>query len=385
MLWEDYPDGYLFQAGDPAAGDVRLDMVLVKASDGKLIPYYCLVSHVKGDSPYSPASAEFWMAADAGVYKFLATELLLANNARIDFVSGQAIRVGDSDGMCGYFGVPVGGAIFYTGGDNLADATYVVYANGTIRCGNAQGKRITLNPTTQSLEAYGADGMPCYSLSGDDIDVNSPIPSGDSQNFTGSALSASLSIRGQDSIGGDDYQRSATYSLLTIPASSITKAGNVKVSIPSLNLTPAFHDGTTIITGVKVEYTLKVGGVYAASHYAELSRDYHSGGVTQTNQGSTAAHELSAIVRAGDSVKLEAKVTAYFYGTLTSGLEAKANTTGMVSAHLSFEGMMTRFGRNGFVVSLDSDNYFYALFGNGALRIDCKSNGSRVFKSANLS
>lgn len=134
MLWSEYPDDYLFQAGDPSSGDVRLDMVLVKAANGNLIPYYCLNTHVKGDSPYSPETdSEFWAPADAGVYKCLATELLAAKNARIDFLSGQAIRVGNDADMCGYFGAPtLSGAIFFSGSNKESNATFIVYSNGRI-------------------------------------------------------------------------------------------------------------------------------------------------------------------------------------------------------------------------------------------------------------
>lgn len=138
MLWSDYPDDYVFQAGDPASGDVRLDMVLVKAANGNLIPYYCLETHVKGDSPYSPETdTEYWTPADAGVYRCLATDLLAAQNARIDFLSGQAIRVGNAAEMCGYFGAPTAtGAVFYTGANNVAQATFVVYKDGRVTASN---------------------------------------------------------------------------------------------------------------------------------------------------------------------------------------------------------------------------------------------------------
>lgn len=134
MLWEDYDDDYMFQAGDPTDGDVRLDMVVVKSSSGSLIPYYCRVTHFKGDSPYSPETdSEYWAPADAGVYKCLATDLLLARNARIEFVSGQAFRVGEGSNMCGYFGAPTSnGVVLYTGSDNDSDATFRVYKSGRV-------------------------------------------------------------------------------------------------------------------------------------------------------------------------------------------------------------------------------------------------------------
>ena len=172
MLWSDYPDDYVFQAGDPTSGDVRLDMVLVKAANGNLIPYYCLETHVKGDSPYSPETdAEFWAPADAGVYKCLATELLAAQNARIDFMSGQAIRVGNGAEMCGYFGAPTDtGAVFYTGANNVAQATFVVYKDGRIvaKSADIEGRICTsILDYKVSTAAEGAipNGSLCFDVS----------------------------------------------------------------------------------------------------------------------------------------------------------------------------------------------------------------------------
>lgn len=172
MLWSEYPDDYLFQAGDPSSGDVRLDMVLIKAANGNLIPYYCLNTHVKGDSPYSPETdSEFWAPADAGVYKCLATELLAAKNARIDFLSGQAIRVGNGAEMCGYFGAPTPtGAIFYTGSNSESNATFLVYSNGRIVAKNAdiEGRICTsIMDYKVSTAAEGAipNGSLCYQKS----------------------------------------------------------------------------------------------------------------------------------------------------------------------------------------------------------------------------
>ncbi|MDE6553128.1 MAG: hypothetical protein K2K98_09260 [Muribaculaceae bacterium] len=177
MLWSDYPDDYVFQAGDPASGDVRLDMVLVKAANGNLIPYYCLETHVKGDSPYSPETdTEFWAPADAGVYKCLATELLAAQNARIDFMSGQAIRVGNGAEMCGYFGAPTDtGAVFYTGANNVAQATFVVYKDGLIVAKSADIEgRISASTLDLKVSTAAAGAIPNGSLCFDVSSVKLP-------------------------------------------------------------------------------------------------------------------------------------------------------------------------------------------------------------------
>ncbi|MDE5851011.1 MAG: hypothetical protein K2H38_12795 [Muribaculaceae bacterium] len=137
MLFTDYPPQYQFQSGDltKTPMETRLDIVVILTPAGKLMPYRCIVSYIKESSSPSPDNdPEHWQACDAGVYRFLATEILWANIGRIDFFNSQAIRIGDQDGMCGYFGTPVSGngAILYTGGDNVSQASFIVYKDGRI-------------------------------------------------------------------------------------------------------------------------------------------------------------------------------------------------------------------------------------------------------------
>lgn len=177
MLWDDYPDDYVFQAGSAPDGDVRLDMVLVKGADGTPVPYYCLETHVKGDSLNSPETdSEYWAPSDAGVYRCLATELLAAQNARIDFLSGQAIRVGSGADMCGYFGAPTStGAILYSGADSESKATFVVYKNGRVvaRSADIEG-RISASTLDLKVSASAAGALPDGSLCFDTSSIKLP-------------------------------------------------------------------------------------------------------------------------------------------------------------------------------------------------------------------
>lgn len=400
MVWDDYTDGYEFKCGNINDGETHMDIVIAKVvnsyGETLLKPRRCRVSHTKSND-HNPATDVYdetskpngyWEATDIASYKFLATDLLLANQAYIDFLSGQSIRVGyrdtetNKDKMCGYFGAPInGGAIFYSGGDNVGDATYVVNKDGLLRIGNAQGKRIVLNPANQSLEAYGADNSLCYSLSGNEINVNNPVPSG--IDMMGGSLSEYITFRkgSDDEIAEDDYEKTVRVLLLEIPSSAITKDGELKVNVPKLWLNPAFFGvESTNTTSLRVDFSLEVGSSLAKSKFASVTRDYQTGSNVETTQGSTDAFQwVVPNVPAGSTVQLFADVTAQYYGTFESAVTAHAYTTSFVTAHFSADGMMTRFGKNGVVISLNSDNYFYALFGNGKMHTKIVSNGVVMF------
>lgn len=175
MLFVDYPVGYTFQCGDLAKSpmDIRLDIVVIRTASGSLLPYRCILGYVKAaNSPTPDKDPTHWQECDAGVYKFVATELLLAFNARIEFLSGQAIRVGEGDEMCGYFGAPVSennGAVLFLGGDNVSEATFVVYRDGRVvaRSADIEGRvsASVLDLKVSSPASLLPDGSLCFDVS----------------------------------------------------------------------------------------------------------------------------------------------------------------------------------------------------------------------------
>lgn len=176
MLWTDYPDDYQFQAGNVEAGDDHLDYVGVLESDGRVSLFYCVENNLKSEG-FDPATDNnkkktngyHWFGANAGTYKFLATELLWAAIGQIDFFNSQAIRIGNQSGMVGYFGTPTGttngGAIFYSGGDNVSAATFVVYADGSFTATNADIEgRISASTLDLKVSTAGEGAIPNGSL-----------------------------------------------------------------------------------------------------------------------------------------------------------------------------------------------------------------------------
>ncbi|MBD5583880.1 MAG: hypothetical protein HDQ88_02275 [Clostridia bacterium] len=168
MLWDDYPEGYAFEAGDPTHDERRLDVVGILDSNNEMWLYRCLRGHVK-NARYKPGTnAAYWEEAEASRYRIVATQLMMANNARIDFLSGQAIKVGTkAGGACGYFGAPTGekNTILFSGAERAEDATFAVDADGTVRGSKmeVEGKvRASLMELkTASHDTSASDGALC--------------------------------------------------------------------------------------------------------------------------------------------------------------------------------------------------------------------------------
>ena len=349
MLWSDYPDDYYFQAGDPSSGDVRLDMVLVKAPNGNLIPYHCLQSHIKADSLFSPETdTEFWAPADAGVYKCLATELLAAQNARIDFLSGQAIRVGNGASMCGYFGAPTAnGAILYSGADSEADASFLIDQNGKTYHGGTSGQRIEIDPASKRMLVYGSDGNLCAIHSGDDLDwqtVWNTVSSGGSVSQTPAAKT---------------LQGSKTeYVTLTSLGITPTADGTLKISIPA--------------------FTLKANGAMIKADSGMMMSMYVSELCLEVLAGLkvVAQYFLGAIMGNGDTVNETAVTTARtvtcaaLAGTAysvrlryVSNINGSASfSTAPVTRTLEVSTQMCHYGRNGWCVVRSNQDYSYCIF-----------------------
>lgn len=191
MLWDDYPDGYQFKCGNVEAGETHMDMVLCKNTnpDEKTdyFIYKCRVSHTKSANHYPMADnydggakpGAYWERS-SGSYKFVATDVLWANVGRIEFFNAQNIRIGTSvDNMIAYFGTPVGtthgGAIFYSGGDNVTEATFVVYADGSFTATNADIEgHISVSILDLKVSTAGEGAIPNGSLCFDTNSIKLP-------------------------------------------------------------------------------------------------------------------------------------------------------------------------------------------------------------------
>ncbi|MDE6278304.1 MAG: hypothetical protein K2M06_09405, partial [Muribaculaceae bacterium] len=362
MQWKDYDDDYTFQCGDIAKGETRLDMALLMNTDGNLFIYNCIKTHQKKNgTPPSGEGNTYWKKSDTGIWKFLATDLLWANVGQINFLSGQAFRVGDQSGVCGYFGVPVGGAIFYSGGDNVSDATYVVYANGRIRSGSADGKRIEIDPASRRILIYGSDGELCAIHSGDMLDHTAI------GNATGNSTATAAQAGMQKTLAG-----AKTESLAIVGSRTAGGDGTLKVSTPKFLIR---SDGTSLADpdALAASCLLAVEVLFGS----EVVECYIIGGLVEASQSYTSeAFSFSVNVPKGTSYSVRLR----YVSNLDAFGHAYFTAQGNATADLSIRNKVCHYGANGWFVSVDNRNFSYCIYDQtGRMHQKTVSGGAVMF------
>ena len=361
MLWEDYDQNYTFQCGNVDKGETRLDMVLIR-NDGNLFAFRCTETHVKKNGLAPSANGnKYWEKADFGVFKFLATDLLWANIGQINFLSGQAFRVGDSSGMCGYFGVPTGGAIFYSGGDNVSNATYVVYANGRMRVGSADGQRIEIDPTSKRMLVYDAEGELCAIHSGDMLDYKAIGSS------TGSSTATATQANMQKTLVG-----AKTEYLNIVSNQKAAGDGTLTVSTPKFVIRT---DGTSIADPDSFSASCQL--VAEVLFGSEVVDRYILGGLVESSQSYTAEAFSFSLNVPKDTVY---SVRLRYVGNLDASGRSYFTAQGNATVALNVRNKVCHYGANGWFVSVDNQNYSYSLYdSSGRMHQKTTSNGSVMF------
>lgn len=368
MLWEDYPSDYVFKAGVPGVDD-RLDVVLVKENSGKLTPYRCIYTHTKSNH-YKPwDNAYRWQACDSGVWKFLATELLLASSARIDFLSGQAIRIGSGADVCGYFGAPMpSGAILYTGGTDESKATFIVFKEGRARWGDASGKRIELDPANGSMLVYDSKGDLCATYSGETIDYTKI------GNQTGSNATTTIAANTM----GRSLSGSSTYTVdLVSSATAPDRDGTLKITLPRFSITCYGElpqsESTTMMSEYKAELRLVVTVDGKAMTSPTLGY-VHS----DSSSGSSVASTYKYNIPAGKSYSVQLK----YISNLALGGSTTFSTVLSATVALEVAMKLCQYASNGWCIASSNQNYAYCLMDSaGKMHFKVVSGGNVIFDS----
>lgn len=377
MPWSSYPTGYPFKSG--AAGEGRLDIVIV-VSGNRLIPYYCKVSHTKGATPPDQDSAR-WGITDAGVYDCLATNMLLADNARVEFMSGQAIRVGAGTTVWGYFGTPAeGGEIIYTGGATPAAATYMVDLHGNARWGSATGQRIEVDPIAAALRIFDSSGALRTTMSGERKDPATAIPGGGADTSLTGGTTLSATATGSHTVIAENTATADGTVSVNVPAMTITAKPNTMASgtgSGSGTQTPVMQPWTNVAVTIQVW----VGGKVAARRLfsGSASAEDPAGGNSGSNERTftTQPTAITADVRKNDKVKVTVEVGVTIAGGSGTGGSASVTAGTAFSGKFVYSGIQCVYATNGICISSNSDNYFFALFDtSGTLHIGCKAGGT---------
>ena len=187
-LWEDYPEGYIFKQGK--AGEDRQDLVLVNYGD-RIYAVACRKSHVKNADyyPYPPTEVTeaYW---ETGMqWNIIATRILFAELQYVRNLMAEYIHMEDADGNL-LFEVYEGNVRANTGEFRN------VKVLGEVTAGEEEGRRILLDPRTQSARIYDAEGNECTRLDGSEYTSATVMPKGTFElKGKGTALTTGLTLR----------------------------------------------------------------------------------------------------------------------------------------------------------------------------------------------
>lgn len=434
MLWKDYPTNpiYYFESADPTPDppETKLDVVLVENGDGSLTPFECIQSHFK-DSNKEPGTAggvNYWRVFNTNRFKAIATDLLLADKARIEFLSGQAVRVGDNKGIWGYFGAPYrsngeanAGEIIFTGqsaeyqkkveeGQSVEYtpqySTFSLNNIGFAKWGAKMGKRIEVDPDLVNVRIYDDNGELRTTLSGEWKTPDEWKPgNGADANIVGGSMIDISSIK----IGWTDPVVSGTHVIL--PASDSNKAecdGYALIKIPKIRMQavcgsvissgsasgPVKMPNTSVNMTVRI-YTGKVKDMIQSTapklqrHY-RISSTQENHTETQTN----AREDVTVPIKKDEYIRIEARIEAEITNNTRgswsilsqdTGSEGDADYKGRwFSGQFVYKMRQSVIAANGLFISYDSLNFFYVAFDNSnIMHVLCVAEGNKIFGNDN--
>ncbi|MCH5236984.1 MAG: hypothetical protein J1E95_04210 [Muribaculaceae bacterium] len=396
MRWMDYPFNYRFQAGNVAAGETRLDVVLANEpnEDGSWNTYRCIKSHVKSAEPYgSPITdkatqqkkwnhpAEWWAPGDAAM-NLVASMLLLAKNAYIGLLSGNQILIMDKDSnIVGAFSSVEGAPAFekkklplFVGGKFSLDDGFLeepgtaIDQKGNIYSGSITGRRVVINAEAKDVEIYDDDGNLCTILSGDPLTRDEVENSKDEDKQI--ILPALMS---------------GTTSNFPI-ASESSGTGTIKFHIPSIRVTARKGNDTAsnieaeMRQFVRLTANLWVGHVKYDQLLADIDLQTYKGidvAVGQIITELTPEVDETFQIRKSDKYSITLALDYYL------GTDGTATTQQVVaSTSIVIPSMRTFYGKTGWFSRTDNKNYIYAIIDNGVLVFKVVSNGVVVFDSS---
>ena len=386
MQWADYTTGFRFTDG--TEGTAKHVVLHGFAANGRAMCYCCKKSHNKvpnnaanttGTEPGTTPGSEYWQTVDGGPFHLLATDVLLAVNAFINFLSGNAIRLYDATGANIVGEIMGGSGILAWLGGSSSNPMWAVDVQGMQTLGGRSGQRIELDPSEREMRIFDSSGNLCGVHSGRSIGSN-PVP-GSGTNTTSEAniASATKTKSGHAEVG--NYSQATTYT-----------AGEMTVSIPA--------GGTTEITVPKMHYEMRTipgsSSVPAAAKvYLEPRVKVYNGttlvntftleGVSHTGGGSkTVDCPSRTFYQSGAITKIVLEMMCDVVNTAGLSGEFKwdpANPGDKLKAAFKIKRYRCEFGSDGMVVSYDNSNYFYLRHDGTKLVGKFVSNGNTIFST----
>ena len=376
MLWTDYITGFRFTDGTD--GTLRYVVIHGFAANGRAMCYVCKKTHYKIPTyePGTEAGDEYWEAAQGGPFTLLSTEVLLAVNAFINFLSGNAIKLYDrANALKGEF---LGGGNIIDGnnlmgwlGGSQAAPNWAVSDLGKMFVGGISGQRIELDPQNKSMFVYDSSGNLVATHSGRIISLSDAVPPA-SDGLTAEVQLSSKSYSLTPS-GSEAYQHQKTETLFTLTTPSGTNGG-LQIELPAMQIGGYVSGATTGKVTARLVLECMKGST--VSRTVPLASAVFNGSST-TNSQSVAARTVTLTL---DTTSVRLVLIAYANATGGIGTVSFSSTGKMTSKFVA-KWYRCEYGANGWVISYDSENYEYCLLIANKLRRKIVCNGKTILTS----
>ena len=187
--------------------------IIFRIVDSKKVYYVCTKSYTQTANTDWSTVSSFWTQTDEQ-YEFVASKVLLADNAYIDFLTGNEIYLRDSGGTVTAGAAGGNGISFWAGNDQPGDAPFQVNYDGSLKSTKGTFGCLTIGEDNSGHSSFfghtvGSEGREYeLNMSPAMISFKGAIDSGTPQEV--SEVVAICPSRNDEYIGGGDYSAAIT-------------------------------------------------------------------------------------------------------------------------------------------------------------------------------
>lgn len=388
MQWKDYTTGFKFTDGTD--GTPRYVVIHGFAANGKVMAYACKKSHNKipnnasgttGTEPGTTPGNEYWDETP-GPFTLLSTEVILAVNAFINFLSGNAIRLYDASGANVVGEIMGGSGILAWLGGSQGNPLWAVDVQGMQTLGGRSGQRIELDPSEKAMRIFDSSGNLCGMHSGRSIGSD-PVP-GSGTNTISEASIASVTKTKSGHTETGNHSQATSYTAAEMGV-SIPTGGTTEITVPKMHCEMRTVPGSQVSVPASarcyMEPRVKVyNGTTLVNTFALEGVSHTGGGSKTVDCPARTFYQSGAITRVVLEMMCDVVNTAGLPGEFKW---VPATPSDKLRAAFKIKRYRCEFGSDGMVISFDNNNYFYIRHDGSKLVGKFVSEGTTIFTTEN--
>lgn len=339
--------------------------------------YDCILSHISSTTTPDQDTTH-WKQGDQR--DFIATKVLLAQNALIKILASNQITVYDNDGnvsggMQGNPALP----IFWAGAENPSSGTYQQNIDGSATYGNPQGEHILLDPAGKTIKLFNSSNQFVTEHNAKTFsDLSSILPAGGA--ITLSSSNTLVTINPSASRIWYGVQGTDTSYFTSVWTASANGILTVNMNQMLVSITTEIHSyqtqnigGSATVSLCLYRYSDSAGTKQSArSVLYTLTRDGRTDG--EAYQSVTNNFHVSTRIYSGGFYRLGVELS--YFGRGISNVSTCFAKYNALSAAIESDVYSNMFFGNGLILSKSTDNYFAAMLENSAYMRMVISNSS---------